>query len=72
MNGFTQDSNGDSSSMRLGVLIWVIGVFVVWAAVSIANRSMVDIPASVGAILAAFLTAKVTQTHIENKEKQNE
>lgn len=69
MNGFLQDGNGDKSSTRLGVLVWVAGVFIVWAAICLTKGELVEIPASIGGILAAMMTAKVFQTHIETKKE---
>ena len=70
MANFLQDNRGNNSSMRLGFILWVVGVLVSWVSVVVATGKLPAIPESVVGVLALFLTGKVAQTHVEeNKMK---
>lgn len=56
-----QDNSGGLSSTRLSMLLWVVGVFVVWAAISVTNKALQDLPDSVLVLFGILITGKVTQ-----------
>lgn len=62
---FLQDNDGNSSSMRLGTMLWLIGVLVAWIFVAIATKTLPEIPMSVAGIIGMILTGKVAQKGIE-------
>lgn len=64
---FFQDHTGGNSSMRLMALAVILGVFVVWAVVSIDKMVLVEIPQSVVEFVGGLLIAKVWQVGIETK-----
>lgn len=43
---FVQDNSGGLSSMRLAFLTWTLGVFLVWAGISIYTRTIQALPDS--------------------------
>jgi hypothetical protein len=58
---FFQDGEGQFSATRLGFLLWVIGVLVVWAVESISTRTLQSIPDSVTTIIGVLMAGKVVQ-----------
>jgi uncharacterized membrane-anchored protein len=68
MAKFLQDSRGNNSSMRLGFMLWVVGVLMSWVSVVVATGSLPAIPESVVGVLGLFLAGKVTQTHVEESK----
>ncbi|MBI5694883.1 MAG: hypothetical protein HZC51_03945 [Nitrospirae bacterium] len=64
---FLQENNGDYSSARLALLLWVGGVLIVWAKSSITNGQIQAIPESVQVILGILMSGKVVQKFGEGK-----
>ncbi|HSY26997.1 MAG TPA: hypothetical protein VK832_05810 [Burkholderiaceae bacterium] len=64
--GFLQDGNGNLSATRLAFLLWAIGVFGVWAWVSIHTNTLMPIDPSVQTILGVLMTGKVVQSFSAN------
>ncbi|MFH1861043.1 MAG: hypothetical protein ABH870_08575 [bacterium] len=69
---FLQDEKGILSSTRLAFLIWAIGMFVVWAIVSIYNHKLMEIDNNMMFILLSLMTGKVVQKFGESKEGKKE
>ena len=64
---FFKDSEGQFSSMRLGFLLWIIGVFIVWSFVSFKSKTLVAIPEPVVEILGVCVLGKVGQSWTEGR-----
>lgn len=64
-SNFLQDNEGNSSSMRLANLLWLVGVLVAWLYVAFVTKTLPEIPQTVAAIIGLCLTAKVVQKHVE-------
>jgi hypothetical protein len=67
MAKFFQDDKGNGSSMRLLMAVWMIGVFAVWAIISLTKGEMPDLPSMIGTVIMAILAAKVWQKYPEAK-----
>ncbi|MDH4027858.1 MAG: hypothetical protein OEU95_03375 [Nitrospirota bacterium] len=67
---FLQENNGSFSSNRLGFLLWIIGVLVVWIMESIKCGELQHIPDSVQVIIGTLMTGKVIQKHFEKEEPE--
>ena len=63
---FFKDESGQYSAMRLSFVVWSLGVFGVWAAVSIIDKSMAALPKEVITMVGLTLGAKVFQSFSEN------
>ena len=63
---FFQDGEGRLSATRLGFLLWVVGVLVVWISNSLSHGALQAVPESVTAILGVLMTGKVVQSFGEN------
>jgi hypothetical protein len=61
MKGFLQNDNGGWSATRLAMLLWVVGVLVIWAYRSIQAGQVQGIPQSVVTIIGILVTGKVVQ-----------
>lgn len=64
---FLQESNGNSSSIRVLMLGYGIGILLVWMFLSVKSGNMVNIPDSVSIILGIVTSAKVISKPFENK-----
>lgn len=62
---FLQDHNGNNSSLRLGTLLWLLGVLGAWIFVAVTTKALPDIPTNVATVIGLILTAKVAQTGVE-------
>jgi len=62
-----EESNGGYSSIRLAFLTWALVILIVWATISIQNRTLVDIDPTVSAILFTLMVGKVYQRTKEDK-----
>lgn len=67
MAKFFQDDKGNGSSMRLLMAVWMIGVFAVWAAISLWKVELQELPVAIATLIMAILTAKVWQKNVEAK-----
>jgi hypothetical protein len=65
MAKFLQDNEGNNSSMRLGYILWVVGVLVAWIGACVINRSLVAIPDSIIGVLGIAFGGKVAQSFSE-------
>lgn len=64
---FLQDGSGTLSATRLGFLLWVIGVLVVWAVVSVTHpESAHGIDNSVLTLIGILMIGKVVQSFSAN------
>ncbi|MDB0510056.1 hypothetical protein [Ralstonia solanacearum] len=64
---FLQDGSGNLSATRLGFLLWVIGVLLVWADVSITHpESVHGIDNSVLTLIGILMSGKVVQSFSAN------
>lgn len=63
---FLEDKKtGQFSATRLALLLWVTGVFVVWAYASVSAMELEAVPDSVVTILGLLLGGKVVQRYGE-------
>ena len=68
---FLQEDNGKPSATRFGLLVWVIGLLVVWATGSIHNiyfaqtPELLEIPTSAITLVGFLIGAKVVQKYEE-------
>jgi hypothetical protein len=63
---FLQDGTGAYSATRLGFLLWLCGVLVVWIVDSVRNGSLAPIDNSVVVVLGILMSGKVVQNFSEN------
>lgn len=63
---FFQDGDGMLSATRLGFLLWVIGLLLVWVSTSLSQGVLQSVPESVAAIVGVLMTGKVVQSFGEN------
>jgi hypothetical protein len=66
--GVIREKKGKVSSSRVLLLIWGVGVFLVWTVVSLINRNIAEIPESVVTILGILSGSKVVQRFGENTD----
>lgn len=64
---YMNDSKGNKSSVRLGYVVWVLGVFAVWATLSALNHTLLEIPQTVVEIMLVIVLGKTAQKHVEEK-----
>lgn len=69
---FFQDGDGDFSSMRLVVILWALGILVMWMFCCFFQRQLVVLPESVIAALGILITGKAVQKKIEQPKKECE
>lgn len=53
---FLQDGDGRLSSTRLGLLLWIIGILVVWIITSVTHNALQKIPESVATIVGVLMS----------------
>jgi hypothetical protein len=58
---FFQENDGSLSATRLGFLLWVFGVFVIWAFASWSKMQLQPIDSSVITVIGILMTGKVVQ-----------
>jgi hypothetical protein len=58
---FFQEANGDFSSIRLLSIVWVLGIFTVWAYVTIRTRTCLTISPEILAFASSLVLYKVGQ-----------
>lgn len=63
---FFQDETKMSSATRLVFIVWGLGVFGVWAAMSIMTRQLQPIPQTVVEITLITMAGKVSGAWVEN------
>ena len=64
INGFFSDDSGNVSSMRALMLFAGVVILGTWAWICIANRSLVDLPLDIAALLGGLTGLKLTQRKI--------
>ncbi len=64
-----REEKGKVSSLRALLLLWGVGLFLVWAFVSIINRNIAEIPESVVTVIGILSGSKVLQRFGENTDK---
>jgi hypothetical protein len=69
LSQFLAGLSGKASSMRLVMLVWSIGVFVVWAFISVKSNQMVVIPDNILYALSVVIGGKVFQRFKEGQTK---
>lgn len=62
-----QDSNSEFSSMRSVMLLWCVGVLLMWAYICFKKLTLLEIPESVVATIAVVVTGKYFQKRVETK-----
>ena len=65
---YLTDPKGNKSSARLNVMLWSLGVFVMWFGMCIYKGDLLDIPMGVGAIVAYVVGGKTIQSFAEKKD----
>lgn len=68
MTQFFKDSSNNFSSMRLALILWVVGTFGIWAGISIATLSVQPVPVEVTAIIGVLSAGKAFQKKYEESE----
>lgn len=56
-----EDNSGGASSIRILMMVWGVGLFVVWCYVSFHTGGLVTIPESVITLFLGLVTTKVVQ-----------
>lgn len=64
---YLTDSKGNKSSARLNVMLWSIGIFVMWVMTCVIKKELVDIPMGLGAVLGYVVGGKTIQSFAEKK-----
>ena len=64
---FLQDGNDKFSSTRLALLLWVIGLLVIWTMSSIHSEAFLEIPTSTITLVGILVSGKVVQKFGEEK-----
>lgn len=59
--GLLREDNGNFSSIRLISVVWGVGLFVVWAAVSIVKQAPQDIPVGILGFASSVILWKAAQ-----------
>ena len=65
LSQFFKDDTGQLSSMRLVFLVWSLGLFVVWAIISLITKQMYAVPESCIEILGICTIGKATHAVTE-------
>jgi hypothetical protein len=60
-DGLLKDTDGKPSSSRFLIMLWGLGVFVIWAFSSIKSSTLQAIPESVSTILGVLVAGKTLQ-----------
>jgi len=58
---FIEEQNGKASAVRLILLLWGVGVLVVWIIASVRSNALHEIPESVVVILGLLIGGKAVQ-----------
>lgn len=66
IGSLVQEKQGKVSTSRVLLLLWGVGLFLVWAFVSIINRNITEIPESVVTVIGILSGSKVLQRFGEN------
>ncbi len=66
---FFQDDTGALSSMRLTLIVWLVGGLAVWIYASIKSGTVCDIPSGVTATFGVLAAGKVGQSFSEKETK---
>lgn len=72
MKQFFKDHGGQYSSMRLVLVLWAVGGFIVWAALSFRAGEIQAISPEFTALIGLLSAGKAVQKHFENKEVEHE
>lgn len=67
MSGFLQDANGNNSSLRLVLIIIVLGIVGVWAYLCITKGEFIEFPIKTLVAIVLPLLAKLVQNGQEQK-----
>jgi len=62
------EGNGKPSATRVVTVVWGLGVFVVWAYLSVTTSQIINLPDHVMEILGIVLTGKVVQRFAESPQ----
>jgi len=65
---FLKEDNGNLSSTRLIMYVWMFGVLFIWGFTSLKQNTLVDLPTTVVTVLFAVMGGKVIQKGFEKKE----
>ena len=71
LSGMFTDDTGSVSSMRVVFVLWSVGLFGLWAALSIKAGSMVPIPQQALEVMGITAGAKTIQSFSENTTNIN-
>ena len=69
IGSLVQEKEGKVSTSRVLLLLWGVGLFLVWAVVSIINQNIAEIPESVVTVIGILSGSKVLQRFGENTDK---
>jgi len=62
---FLEDNDGGFSSTRLVMILWMLGVLIVWIYKSLTQTELQPIPESVVAVIGIIVTGKAVQRYGE-------
>lgn len=65
LSGFFKEEGGQLSSMRLILVAWAVGTFLVWATLSLIAHSLLPIPPTILAFLTSLIGGKLIQNNTE-------
>lgn len=69
LKGILEDNSGGASSSRVLMLVWGLGVFVVWCYISLHTGVMLALPETVITVLLGMSAMKVVQRFGEKSDK---
>ena len=65
--GLLSESNTNVSSTRIIMIVWMLGILVVWSINSLKTGVMIDIPESLQIVIGILMSAKVVQKPFEKQ-----
>jgi len=68
IKGIFEDNSGGASSARILMLVWGLGVFIVWCYISLHSGVMLSLPETVITVLLGMSAMKVVQRFGEKKD----
>lgn len=68
---FLKDDDGKFSSIRLGFLVFLIPLTIIWATISIVKFTLQDIPNGVCYLVGILAGSKVSQTWVHKRYSKN-
>ncbi len=69
---FQDNESGKFSSMRLGFLITIVPIMVVWTWLSIITSTLIDVPLGISSLVGILATSKVGQLWVRKRYSKSQ